>query len=296
MRDCERLCNNRTSCAICYAAEPIWYERGRCQSDGRFCNSRTPRPRADHCAGRLQPLDGSTGCIGDPSVHRDGLRFQCILAAAVARVGRDAIGDMPANQLRGRTLHHHLRLADLKPWLDVHAVLRDARIVRGDLGRLARAGRTAQGRRRFGALLVRRSSDRQRRRSHASALAPAARTWNHRRHWARTGLHFPGIDADQMVSRSARHGYRNGDYGFRWRRHDRRAPGRHPHECLQVVHIGRGVADLGRDGSDLFGIHAGRRLRIPAAARRLAARGLDPSGPFCHRDDHHAPCPFQERS
>ncbi len=47
----------------------------------------------------------------------------------------------------------------------------------------------------------------------------------HRRHrsWAR--LHLAGVDADQMVSRPARHGDRHGHHGLRRRRHDRRAAG-----------------------------------------------------------------------
>ena len=89
----------------------------------------------------------------------------------------------------------------------------------------------------------------QRRHCPASALAPAARTWDHRRYRVGLGLHFACIDADQMVSRSARHGHRNGDHGFRGRSHDRCAPGRHSHECLQVAYIRRSVADAGGDGS-----------------------------------------------
>ena len=53
-------------------------------------------------------------------------------------------------------VHHELRLDPVRPRLDVHAVLRPARLLRRHLGRLARARWTAQGRRRCRALLVRR--------------------------------------------------------------------------------------------------------------------------------------------
>ena len=68
-----------------------------------------------------------------------------------------------------------LRLEGREPRLDVHAVLRRARRLRRDLGRLARARRSAQGRRRRGAVLVRRPPARRDRRLHPSALDDVAR-------------------------------------------------------------------------------------------------------------------------
>ena len=47
----------------------------------------------------------------------------------------------------------------------------------------------------------------------------------HRRHRPRARLHLAGVDADQVVPRSPRHGDRHGDHGLRRRRHDRLAAG-----------------------------------------------------------------------
>ena len=67
------------------------------------------------------------------------------------------------------TVHHHLRLESREHGLDVHAVLRRARRLRRDLGRLARARRPAQGRLRRRAVLVRRP--RARRDRHLSRIS-----------------------------------------------------------------------------------------------------------------------------
>ncbi len=93
-----------------------------------------------------------------PSLHRHGLRLQRVLAAAVARHRHSAPEACPDMSILAGTVHHDLRLAGQPTRLDVHAVLRLPRLVRGDLGRLAGTGRTAQGGRRRRVVLVRRLS------------------------------------------------------------------------------------------------------------------------------------------
>src|SRR5262249_49924822 len=44
---------------------------------------------------------------------------------------------------------------------------------------------------------------------------------------------------------------------------------------LQDINVGRCVADLPRDGGDLLSFYDGRRLSLPAPARRLGPRWLD---------------------
>ena len=82
---------------------------------------------------------------------------------------------------RPRPVRHRLRLDPVRPRLDVHPVLRAARRLGRHLGRLARAGRPAQSRRRRGDLLVRRPADLGRRRLHPPTLADVARLRHHRR-------------------------------------------------------------------------------------------------------------------
>ena len=151
-----------------------------------------------------------------------------------------------------RAFHHDVRLARGEPRLDVHAVLRAARHRGRGVGRLARTRRAAQGRRRLGAVLVRRPGDRRARRSSASALADVARRRRHRRHRSRPRLHLAGLHPDQMVSRPARHGHRHGDHGLRRRRDDRRAARGPADEPFQDTDLGRRLADPDRDGRDLF--------------------------------------------
>ena len=122
-----------------------------------------------------------------------------------------------------RTDRHGLQLEPVRPRLDVHVLLRAARRLRRDLGRLAGTRRPAQGRRRLGAVLVRRPADLRPRRLHPSALADVARRRRHRRHRPRPRLHLAGLDADQMVPRPPRHGDRHGHHGLRRRRDDRLA-------------------------------------------------------------------------
>ena len=148
-------------------------------------------------------------------------------------VGLDGAEGLPRHVAVAGIVHHHLRLESRQPGLDVHAVLRAARRFGRDLGRLARARRSAQGRRRRGAVLGRRPVDRRLRRLRSSALDHVARRRRDRRRRSRPRLHFSGVDADQMVPRSPRHGDRFCHHGLRRRRHDRRAAGESPDQLLQ---------------------------------------------------------------
>ncbi len=111
------------------------------------------------------------------------------------------------------------RIADLGWMYTLFFV--SARRLGGHLGRLARAGRSAQGRRGLGAVLVRRTDDLRARRLSASALDDVARLRLHRRHRPRPRLYLARLHPHQMVPRPARHGDRHGHHGLRRRRHDR---------------------------------------------------------------------------
>ena len=121
---------------------------------------RNSRSRAYDRNGRLQSLAGAARGALHPSLHRHGLRLQRVLAAAVARDRADRAEGLPGHVAGAGAVHHHLRLAGRQHGLDVHAVFRAARRLGGDLGRLAGARRSAQGRLRRGAVLGRRPADR----------------------------------------------------------------------------------------------------------------------------------------
>ena len=143
-------------------------------------------------------------------------------------------------------VHHDLRLEGGRSRLDVHAVLRSARLLGRDLGRLAGARRPAQGGRRRGPCWAGGLFDRRARRLSAPALAALARPGRDRRRRAWPRLYLAGLDADQMVPRPARHGDRHGDHGLRRRRDDRLAARGHADEPFQDADIGRRLADLRR--------------------------------------------------
>ena len=182
-------------------------------------------------------------------------------------------------------VHHELRLDPVRSRLDVHAVLRAARHLCRHLGRLARARRPAQSRRRCGALLVRRPHDLGARRLSPPALDDVARLRHHRRLRAWPRLHLAGLDPDQMVPGPPRHGDRHGDHGLRRRRHDRLTARHHADEPLRDADLGRRVGDLRHLGPHLFRVHAWRRLRLPAARGRLEAGRLDAAHQH-QRHDH----------
>ena len=171
--------------------------------------------------------------------------------------------------------HDHLRLAHRQHGLDVHTVLRRAGRSAARMGRLARARRPAQSRRRCRVLLVRRPRARRHRHLHPSTLADVARLRRDRRHRARSRLHLAGVDLGQMVSRPARHGDRHGHHGLRRRRDDRRSARQPADELFQDVDLGRRMADVPDHGRHLLLLHDGRRVPLSAAAGRLAAGRLD---------------------
>ncbi len=192
-------------------------------------------------------------------------------------IGLTAPKACPDISLFRRTVHHHVRLEGREPGLDVHPVLRRARSRRGRVGRLARAGRTAQGRLRRRAVLVRRSLARRHRHLHASALADVARFRRDRRHWPWPRLHLAGVDLGEVVPGSPRHGDRHGHHGLRRWRDDRRAARRPPDELLQDSDVRGRLGNLRHHGRDLLRVHDDRRVPLSPAAGRLASRRLDPA-------------------
>ena len=111
------------------------------------------------------------------------------------------------------------------------------------------------------------------RRPPAPDLAAVARLRRHRRLRARARLHLAGVDADQVVSRSARHGHRPRDHGIWRRRHDRHAAGRSADARISrrpdSVGVWQTFVVL---GALYFVGDDGRRVRLPRPAARLAAR------------------------
>ena len=167
------------------------------------------------------------------TLHRHGLRLQRVLAAAVARDRRRQAARLPrsygllqalvttAATGRSPTSAGCSRCSS-SSWAVAAAIWG---------GWLERAGpRKAGVVAAFcwsGGLLI--SAAGVYRRTSSGSVARHRRD---RRHRARAGLHLAGLDADQMVSRPARHGDRHGDHGLRRRRDDRRAAGQHPDERI----------------------------------------------------------------
>ena len=205
-------------------------------------------------------------------MHWHGLRLFRVLAAAVARAWHYRGQDLSRHYARARTFHDHLRLAHCQHGLDVHLVFCGPGRLGGTLGRLAGAGRPAQSRCRRRMLLGGRPRARRHRRLHPSALADVARRWRRRRCRSRPRLHLAGLDADQMVPRSPRHGDRLRHCRLRRRRHDRRAAREPSHQLLQDAHGCRRLADLRCHGRGLSRLHDDRRLCLPGDSGRLAGR------------------------
>ncbi len=197
------------------------------------CRSGFPRQGEDYCDCRLQPLARAARGALHPSVHRHGLRFQRVLAAAVACDRSDRAEGVSGHVAGPGAVHHHLRLEGRQHGLDVHAVFRVAGHRSRGLGRLARARRPTQGRFRLGLVLVRRPFPWRNRHHHASIMVAVARLRRDRRHRSWPRLYLAGVDAGEVVPGSPRHGDRHGHHGFWWWRHDRCAAGEPPDELLQ---------------------------------------------------------------
>ena len=98
-----------------------------------------------------------------------------------------------------------------------------------------------------------------------------------------------------MVSRSARHGNRYGDYGI-WRRcHDRRASGEQTDDLLRDPHLCRRDGNFPSDGSTLFHLYDGWRLVLSSTTHGLEARRLDATCCGKQLDDYAKTCACQPR-
>ena len=164
--------------------------------------ARRSRPRADHRHGGLQSLAGAAGGALHPSVHRHGLRLLRVLAAAVARHRDYRVGRLPGHAIFAElfTTTCDWKISELGWMFTLFFVVLG--VVGGAVGRLARARRSAQGRRRRGAVLVRRPRARRHRRLHPPALGDVARLRRDRRHRPRPRLYLAGVDTGEMVSRT----------------------------------------------------------------------------------------------
>src|SRR6516165_3458248 len=145
------------------------------------------------------------------SLHWHGLRLQRVLEAAARRALRRR--RQGGSRMLGRSdhvrredgghaagaLHHELQLEPVRSRLDVHPVLRVARHLCRNLGRLARAGWATQSRRSRCLLLERWLSDFGTRRLYPPALADVAWLGHNRRLRSRPRLHLAGLDPDKMV-------------------------------------------------------------------------------------------------
>ena len=206
----------------------------------------------------VQPLDGAAGGAMHSSVHRPGLRVQRLQPA-------DDQADRH-HEIRARRLEAHRSRLDL---LDRHLL---PRRLGGGVRPLGRGRRPAPGDVRRGALLRRRVPGQRVRRVGPPALDRLSRLRRARRLRPRTRLHLAGVDADQMVSRPARHGDRHGDHGLRRRGHDRLAAFGVADERFLDPDACRGRRDLCRPGTRLRLLHAGRRGDRARAARRAGSQ------------------------
>ena len=109
---------------------------------------------------------------------------------------------------------------------------------------------------------------------HAQYLAGLSRLRGARRNRPWPRLYLAGLDADQMVSRPARHGDRHGDHGLRWRRVHRLAAVGVADAAILHTRPSRRRRNIHRAGPGVFLLHDGRRGDRAAAAARLGAGGL----------------------
>ena len=107
----------------------------------------------------------------------------------------------------------------------------------------------------------------------ASDLAAVARLGRHRRLRPGPRLHLAGLDADQMVSRSPRHGDRPGDHGIWRRRDDRHTARRRADEALCHADVGRRLADASSSSASIYFV----AMMAGAFGYRLPAPGWAPA-------------------
>ena len=239
---------------------------------------------------RIQSLAGAAGGAAI-HLHRHGLRLQRVLAAAVAR----ASASRSRSPARDMTLLGALftttcdwRISDLGWMYTLFFVfLGSSAALWG--GWLERAGPRKAGVV-AALLLVRRAADLGARRLPPPALADVARLRRDRRHRPRPRLHLAGLDADQMVPRSPRHGDRHGDHGLRRRRDDRRAARRHPDERTSARPTSVGVWQTFVALAAIyfvFMLGGAFGYRVPPPGWR--PDGWTPPPSSAERDDHAAP-------
>ena len=224
-------------------------------------------------------------------MHRHGLWLFGVLAAFKQGAGHQRRHPVRArSRLFRPAFHHHLRLANFYPGLDVHPVFCAAGFKCGHLGWLAGTRRSAQGGCRLGLVLVRRHADLGAGRLPAPVLDDDFGLGCHWRHWPGAGLHLARVHPDQVVPGPPGHGHRHGHHGLWRRRHDRLAPGGGPDEAFRHPHRRGRDADLCRHGPGLLCVHDGRRLWLPCARDRLETRWLDAATRAGQRHDHAKAC------
>ncbi len=151
-----------------------------------------------------------------------------------------------------------------------------SRTVGGRLRTLARARRPPQERGGGRHLLVARLLHFGRRGQDPPALADVSRLRRPRRLRARHRVHHTGVHTDQVVSRPAWHGHRNGDHGVRRRRAHRKPALAAPSRSLPLGRPRSGVAESFLTlGAALPRVHAVRGVPVPGAGRRA---GSPPDG------------------
>ena len=122
---------------------------------------------------------------------------------------------------------------------------------------------------------------------HLAGLPRLRRAWRHR---PRYRLHLAGLDPDQMVPGSPRHGDRHGDHGLRRRRLHRLAIVGLADAAVLHAHPCRRRRDIHRAGRRVFLLHDGRRGDRAPAAARLGAGRLRRANRIEQADHHTATC------
>ncbi len=183
--------------AVCRQQKPSRRARGGSRDE-------LSRSKQHDCRTRLQPLDGAAGSAVRASVHRPGLCIQRVQSADDQADRHHAIG-------AGRLEAH-------RAGLDLLARDFLSRRLVGRVRPLGRGRRSAPRHVHRRTVLGRRLLHLGVRRLYPQSLGRLSRLRRDRRLRPRHRLHLAGLDADQMVSRPARHGDRHGHHGLRRRR------------------------------------------------------------------------------
>ena len=255
-----------------------------------FSRERTvalPPSIAGSCRRRRSPfICASAWPMAFPS---SGCRCRAIIGGAQPKECAETLGSF--RHARG----DRLRLEGQLAGLDLHAVLRPARLLGGGLRPLAGDGRPPQGRTRGGLLLVRRPADLGARRLSPSDLFAVDRLRRDRRHRPRAWIYLARLDAHQMVPGPARPRDRPRHHGLWRRRDDRRAARRPADGLLCDAGFARRLADLRHARGDLFRLHGRRRAQLSGAARGLGAGRLHAARGGQERHGDASPCASRRR-